>query len=960
MKKHFKRNTAVGAACALGLGLLVAPQAAVATGTDETGAAPTAEDTAVINLLHINDFHGRVADPLTVNFAGLVEDLRAPYSSTSLLTGGGDLIGASNFTSGSQQDVPTIDVMNALGLDASAVGNHEFDQGVADLTDRVMPLADWTYLSANVTLDGAPIGPAYVTYEVDGVTVGVIGAVTEETPSLVSPGGIVGVEFAPVAETINRVAGELTDGNPDNGEADVIVAELHDHGLAYDTEFSADVDVVFNGHTHQAYAELRPVPGEDGVMRPFVQSGEYAGHVGQVVLEVDRATGEITPTIVENHATPEGADAAAAYRTKYPVAEEIGEIVEAAEAAAAVAGNVEVGTISADITVPLQDRGNRAEESTMGELVANMYRDQVAPESRGGAEIGVVNPGGLRDSLLYAASEEESSDGIVRLAEANAVLPFINNLGSMTLTGAQLDQMLEQQWQRNEDGSTEGISRPYLQLGMSDNVTYVSDPSRAMDDRVSDIRIDGEVVAADQEVRVASASFLLDGGDNFWVFEDGADRRDSGLVDLDAFTAYLGDNPGVGPDWSVNHMDVTGLPTDAVVDGAEVTIEVDQIDRIRSTGAEASTMLEVLDSAGTVVGSGDVVVNEDGTGEPLTTSAAVTFDALVPGGAATDPAPAEFTLRATNGSEIAFMLDVVSATDRIAGDDRYETAVEISQSGYADGADVVYVASGQLWPDALTAGPAAATEGGPLLLVREGEAPEVVLDEIERLGAERVVIVGGLPSVNADVEASIAAIGSVGTIDRLGGENRYETSRMVADYAFESAEGAYVVTGKRFPDALSAGAAAGHLHQPLVLINTAVEVPAVTFAQLNGLGIDRVVIVGSPDAVPSATAAEFVDAGLTAYRRGGVDRYATSALVTLDAFDSAPNGAYLANGLLFPDALAGGAVAAAEGSPLLISREGCVPQSVLDALDQLEPTSVTLLGGEPSLDMNVARLISCG
>ncbi|SFS03591.1 5'-nucleotidase [Agrococcus baldri] len=942
--KHFKRNTAVGAACALGLGLMVAPQAAVAAPIDPA-------TTAVVNLIHINDFHGRVESPLTVNFAGVVEDLRAAYPTGSLLTGGGDLIGASNFTSGSQDDVPTIDVLNALGLDASTVGNHEFDRGVADLTDRVMPLADWTYLSANVTLDGAPIGPAYATYEIDGMTVGVVGAVTEETASLVSPGGIVGVEFAPVAETINRVAAELSDGDASNGEADIVVAELHDHGLAYDTEFSANVDVVFNGHTHQAYAELRPVPGEAGVMRPFVQSGEYAGHVGHVVLEVNRSTGVITPTTVENVATPD-VDGSA-YIAKYPRVAEIATIVDAAEDAAAVAGNVQVGTISADITVPLQDRGNRAEESTMGELVANMYRDQVAPESRGGAEIGVVNPGGLRDNLLFAASEEETADGIVRLAEANAVLPFINNLGSVTLTGAQLDEMLEQQWQRNADGSTAGISRPYLQLGISDNVTYISDPSRALNDRVSDVRIDGVPVTAEQEIRVATASFLLDGGDNFWVFPEGADRRDSGLVDLDAFTAYLADNPGIGPDWTVNHMDVTGLPV-AAEKGGEVTIQVSQIDRIRSTGAVPSTTLEVLNGAGEVVGSGDVVVTNDAQGAPLRSSAEVTFIAD-----AAEAGLATFTLRADNGTEIPFQLEVLP-TDRIAGENRFLTAVEISKDVYPEGAPVVYVASGEVWPDALTAGPAAAHEGGPLLLVRKGEAPAVVLDEIARLGAERVVIVGDQPSVSAEVETAIDAIATVTTTDRVAGQNRFETSRLVAEYAFETAGGAYVATGLRFPDALSAGAAAGHLAWPLVLVDTRTEIPAATIATLDALGVQNVRVAGSADAVPSSNAGDLVDAGYSVARQGGANRFITSAIVTLGAFDAAPSGAYLATGQLFPDALAGGAAAGAQGAPLLITREGCVPQPVLDALDALAPTSITLLGGEPSLSLNTARLISCG
>lgn len=1016
MNKHFKRNLAAGAACAVGLGLMVAPTTALAAGAG--GDLPTealpATGTAV-NLLHFNDFHGRIAGAetddegvytpgSTLMFAATIEQLRADYPDNSLLFAGGDSIGASNFTSASQGDEPTIDVLNAIGLDASAVGNHEFDKGVDDIVagGRVDLLADFPYLSANVTLEGAPIGPAYATFTVDNgtadtaddVTVGVIGAVTEQTPTLVAGGGIVGVEFSDPVAAINAVAVELSDGNAANGEADVIVAEIHEGAqvdlpvnapqaeqdaalapmAAEDGAFgdivnglSAEVDVIFNGHTHSTYSWLAPVPGTDGEKRPIVQSNEYSNLVGQVTLDVDPATGDVVDVLlVQNNerlsmTETEVADAVA----DNPVLATVQDIVTDAETQAAIVGNEQVGTITGPITVPAESNGNRAEESTAAQMVANMYRDQLAPESRGDAEVGIVNPGGVRDSLLYEASGDEAEDGIVTLAEANTMLPFINNLWSITLTGAEFDQLLEEQWQRAEDGTPLTSGRTYLQLGISDNVTYVSDPTAPWDDRVSDIQIDGEYITPDQEIRIASASFLIgvnggSPGDNFWTFAEGADARDSGLVDLDAMLAYLDDNPGLAPDYTVRHVDVTGLPSEPVLEGAQVTIEVGQIDRIRSTGAEASETLEVVNSAGEVVGSGDVVVNDDDSGDPLTTSAEVTFAVDLPAAATAEPAAAEFTLRSSIGSEIPFQFDVYSGTERIAGENRYETAVEISQSGYAGGADVVYVASGQLWPDALTAGPAAAAEGGPLLLVREGMAPQVVLDEIERLGAERVVIVGGTPSVNADVQAAIAEIESVVTIDRLGGENRYETSRMVADYAFDSAEGAYVVTGKRFPDALSASAAAGHRSWPLVLVNTATEVPATTTALLDELAVNRVIIVGSADAVPTATAGDFVDARFTVDRLGGVDRYATSAMITLDAFDSAQNGAYLANGLLFPDALAGGANAAAEGSPLLISREGCVPQSVLDALDTLAPTSITLLGGEPSLDADVAGLVSCG
>ena len=212
-------------------------------------------------------------------------------------------------------------MLNALGLDASAVGNHEFDQGWADLaTDVIGPdgarNAQWDYLGANVYAKGTtdPVLPEYAMFEVDGVDVGVIGAVTEETGSLVSPGGIADIEFGDPVEAVNRVAAELSDGDPANGEADVIVASFHAGAsqgtgrrttraeIAKGGEFAEmanldpAVDVIFNGHTHQVYAWDAPVPGEPGKTRPIVQTGQYGANVGQVKLTVDPATGECPPT----------------------------------------------------------------------------------------------------------------------------------------------------------------------------------------------------------------------------------------------------------------------------------------------------------------------------------------------------------------------------------------------------------------------------------------------------------------------------------------------------------------------------------------------------------------------------------------------------------------------------------------------------------------------------------------
>ena len=193
-----------------------------------TAAAPVE-----LNILGLNDFHGRI-NANTVKWAGTVEQLTEGKEDNTLLVGAGDLIGASEFASSVQQDQPTIDVLNALGLDASAVGNHEFDQGFADLRDRVIGAdgsrnATWDYLGANVYAKGTtdPVLPEYASFDIDGVDVAVVGAVTEETKSLVSPAGIADLTFGNPVTAVNRVAGELSDGDPANGEADVIIAAFH-------------------------------------------------------------------------------------------------------------------------------------------------------------------------------------------------------------------------------------------------------------------------------------------------------------------------------------------------------------------------------------------------------------------------------------------------------------------------------------------------------------------------------------------------------------------------------------------------------------------------------------------------------------------------------------------------------------------------------------------------------------
>ncbi|MGO2634190.1 MAG: bifunctional metallophosphatase/5'-nucleotidase [Galactobacter sp.] len=619
----------------LGAGLIAAPFAALPASADDATITQ-------LNFININDFHGRI-DEHTVKFAGTVEQLTEKYPDSTAFISAGDNIGASLFASSSQADEPTLEVLNAMGLKASATGNHEYDKDVDDLTDRVAQSADFPYLAANVTKDGKRVHEPFKILDVDGVQVAVVAGLTQETPSLVSPGGIAGLQFGDPVDAVNEVVKDLKDGDPNNGEADVIVAEYHEgasagtpdgstleaelaHAGAFAkivNETSADVDVIFTGHTHKEYAWEADVPGEAGKTRPVVQTGSYGENLGHVVMDYNEDTGEAKATTVENVpriATPTddqgnvdqeaSAEIDQKLIAKYLRVEEVNSIVAAALEEAEVKGSVKVGEAEADITTAFADgkRDDRANESTLGNLVADSLLDTLSSEERGGADIGVVNPGGLRADL---------AKGDVTYAQANAVLPFVNNLWTTTLTGAQFKEALEQQWQLDEDGKVP--SRPYLQLGLSKNVSYTYDASAKQGEHVTSVRVNGEPLDLKKDYTIGSFSFLLQGGDNFRVFAEGKNTKDTGLVDRDAWIDYLEKDKTVSPEtWSPVSPDfarravaVTGLPTAAVEAGSTVKVDLSKLD-LTSKGSPANTkVVATLETGGKTRAAGQEIGSAD-------------------------------------------------------------------------------------------------------------------------------------------------------------------------------------------------------------------------------------------------------------------------------------------------------------------------------------------------------------
>ena len=312
-----------------------------------------------------------------------------------------------------------------MGLDVSSFGNHEFDQGRADVDDRVLGLADYEYIAANLfdTTTGEPAFDQYALEEIDGVTVGFIGAVTEDLESLVNPDLISTLEIRDIATEVNIVADDLSDGDPSNGEADVIVLLVHEGPASIDpasasdpttkfgeivTGVNANVDMIHGAHTHLPFVHQLPVPGVEGATRPVTSAGEYGQNFVRTTMSVDPTSGELI-SIASALVQPTGAAPNSA----------VAAIVTAAQAVAVEVGSVKVGEITADLNrgKTAANADNRGAESPLGNFVADVQLWAVEPT---GAEIAFMNPGGLRQDLKYAVVPKTPGDGvgIVTVAEA--------------------------------------------------------------------------------------------------------------------------------------------------------------------------------------------------------------------------------------------------------------------------------------------------------------------------------------------------------------------------------------------------------------------------------------------------------------------------------------------------------------------------------------------------------------
>lgn len=534
---------------------------------------------ATIQLLSFNDFHGHLqaeedqtldedADPAQ-HVVGGVEYLAATLDrlrqeaprDNSLTVAAGDLIGGSTFLSGLFHDEPTIESMEALGLDVSSVGNHEFDEGTTELLrmqhggchpedgcyfpGQPYDGAQFQYLAANVEFKGSDqtLLPPYEVKTVDGVKVGLIGMTTDTTPALVSPSGVDEVDFLDEVETANRYARELKKQG-----VKTIVVLMHEGGFQTGTfnecegisepvvsiaeELHPEIDAVITGHTHEPY--ICNIPDPDGEPRMVTSAASFGGVVTELELVVNTRSGQVKRDKVEatNHLVlREGVQ---------PDAEQTAIIEKWDAIAAPIAAEV-VGSVATDITG--DSDGDRSIETPMADLIADAILWGTSGEN-GGAQIAFMNVGGVRASFLVDDISAGEQPGEITYSEAFDVAPFGNLLVTLDLTGAQIEEVLEQQFQPIEARG----SRPMLALGVSEGFSYTWDASQPQGERVvpGSMELDGEPVQADQTYRVATLNFLADGGDSFTAFAQGENRL-GGAEDLANLVAFLEAHPGLTP-----------------------------------------------------------------------------------------------------------------------------------------------------------------------------------------------------------------------------------------------------------------------------------------------------------------------------------------------------------------------------------------------------------------------------
>lgn len=523
---------------------------------DEVVEPPPESDEIPLRILAINDFHGHIATS-SDSFGGvgradfLAANIKAARAEVenSVFVSAGDLIGASPLLSGLFHDEPTIEAMNLMGLDLNGVGNHEFDKGLAelrrmqrggphpvegDLDGDPFSGAEFEFLAANVIDDatGDTIFSPYAVRHYQGVGVAFIGLTLEGTPTIVAQPAVKGMTFEDEAETVNALVPRLREQG-----IEAIVVLLHEGGRSdggqndcgsgltgrlaeVATRLDDAVDIVIAGHTNDEF--VCEIDGK------WVTMADNRGRLFTVIdVTLSRASKDLTVRAIENLPNSQAGVAPDPALTA---------LIDRYDALSAPRANAVIGSTTADIT----RRQNSAGESALGDVITDAQLEATRAVDAGGAVVAFMNEGGIRENILFESIGPES-DGELTFGEAFSIQPFGNSLVTLSLTGAQIDTLLETQFRDSTDDVGE-------MLQVSRGFSYTWDAARPVGARVdpSTIAINGVPVDPDATYRVTVNSFLADGGDGFTVLTEGTERT-GGEIDLDALIAYFSSASPVAP-----------------------------------------------------------------------------------------------------------------------------------------------------------------------------------------------------------------------------------------------------------------------------------------------------------------------------------------------------------------------------------------------------------------------------
>ena len=517
-----------------------------------------------IDLVGISDLHGYIETTFHKNpetgevdlnnvenpgVTSLACHLSRAYSANpnALFVSSGDNIGSSYYLSSYMDDEGTLDVLERFRMDVSALGVHELDHGLGDLEGRVLPYATFPILAANVSgsdaLSAEGDGRGVFIKEVDGVRVGFIGVVTDELPKLVSSSTRAQLTVAPAVATANARAAELKDGDPANGEADVVVVLSHEDAASTATGFSKNVDAVVAGRSHVSYAQT--VTGVEGNEIAVVQPDHYGLKLGMIRLNYDRDTKKVSVVNVENrdlrqeycHENDFGGVNIFSYK-RYNKMMDLG-------AARAVA---QLGTDYLRGSDGVTPGAHTGTESTAADLVAESYRywladiDPIEQPPASTHYVGVVRADDLKADFRYKSTGNyhgevpaDQVDGLFTVDEVRNVSPDDKTMGYLTMTGAELKGLIAQQWRPGADPAA-------VQLGLSANVDVIVNSAAQTEEgaapSIREVRVDGQVLGDTDTVVVASTQELLTGGAGF-TLPHGSGVVNVGSLGRDITTNYL-------------------------------------------------------------------------------------------------------------------------------------------------------------------------------------------------------------------------------------------------------------------------------------------------------------------------------------------------------------------------------------------------------------------------------------